>query len=88
MNEIMQDSVPTPYSTNSEKEFIDGIGKGEWSKHKIMKKYTRLKLLNKYMNVLMRRHDFGEINEQVAIQCLHEAILKEKALQLKNISGQ
>lgn len=66
-----------PYTTQAEIEFIDGIGRGKWA---VQEKHTRLELLEGYMVGLRKRLNFDDINEEVAIQHCHEAILEEKRI--------
>jgi len=80
-----------PYTTIAEKKFIDRIGTGFWytfpNNSKKNRPVTRLELLKRYMAAIKKRFNFNDINEQVAMQYLHEAILKEKRI-INNISGQ
>ena len=77
-----------PYTTTQEKRFIDRIGTGFWymfpNNSRKNKPVTRLVLLKRYMAALRKRLYFDDINEQVAMQYLHEAILKEQRI-LSNI---
>lgn len=73
-----------PWTTKVEIEFINNLGKGIHSTHKAIMKFPRLKLLNKYMQALQKRFDFGEMDDQVVMQHLHEQILEEKRLKLEN----